>query len=58
MAVPDAAFINPQDGLREALMRGNFASVRSLRRDAHEASETCWLHGEDFCLSQLPPSKE
>jgi protein-L-isoaspartate(D-aspartate) O-methyltransferase len=42
--------------LREALMRGNFASVRSLRRDAHEPSETCWLHGEGFCLSQLAPS--
>ncbi|PYT04545.1 MAG: protein-L-isoaspartate O-methyltransferase [Acidobacteria bacterium] len=44
--------------LREALMRGDFASVQSLRRDAHEARETCWLHGEDFCLSQLPPSKD
>ena len=44
--------------LREALMRGDFASVQSLRRDAHEARATCWLHGEDFCLSQLPPSKD
>lgn len=44
--------------LREALMRGTFASVRSLRRDAHEPAESCWLHGEDFCLSTLPPSPE
>jgi len=27
-------------------------SVESLRRDAHEAEETCWLHGPDFCFSQ------
>ena len=27
-------------------------SVESLRRDAHEAEETCWLHGKDFCFSQ------
>jgi protein-L-isoaspartate(D-aspartate) O-methyltransferase len=44
--------------LREALMRGTFAAVRSLRRDAHEPAESCWLHGEGFCLSQLPPSPE
>jgi protein-L-isoaspartate(D-aspartate) O-methyltransferase len=27
-------------------------SVQSLRRDEHEAEETCWLHGKDFCFSQ------
>ena len=25
--------------------------VRSLRRDAHEADDGCWLHAPDFCLS-------
>jgi protein-L-isoaspartate(D-aspartate) O-methyltransferase len=44
--------------LREAMMRGNFASVRSLRRDAHEATESCWFHGDDFCLSTLPTPPE
>lgn len=44
--------------LREAMMRGNFAAVRSLRRDAHEPVESCWLHGEGFCLSQLQPTPE
>ncbi|HYH86244.1 MAG TPA: methyltransferase domain-containing protein [Pyrinomonadaceae bacterium] len=44
--------------LREALMRGNFPAVRSLRRDAHEAGEACWLHGEDFCLSTEPPARD
>ncbi len=27
-------------------------SVQSLRTDAHEAEETCWLHGHGFCFSQ------
>jgi len=40
--------------LREAMARGTWGTVQSLRRDLHEASETCWLHGEDFCLSTLP----
>ncbi|PYS82783.1 MAG: protein-L-isoaspartate O-methyltransferase [Acidobacteria bacterium] len=44
--------------LREAMMRGNFASVRSLRRDAHEPAADCWFHGEGFCLSQLQPTPE
>lgn len=26
-------------------------SVASLRRDVHEAEETCWLHGSDFCFA-------
>jgi protein-L-isoaspartate(D-aspartate) O-methyltransferase len=29
-------------------------SVQSLRRDAHEAEETCWLHGDGFCFSARP----
>jgi protein-L-isoaspartate(D-aspartate) O-methyltransferase len=40
--------------LLEAMRRGRWGSVRSLRRDAHELSDTCWLHGDDFCLSTLP----
>jgi protein-L-isoaspartate(D-aspartate) O-methyltransferase len=27
-------------------------ALRSLRRDAHEHDETCWLHGEGWCLSK------
>jgi protein-L-isoaspartate(D-aspartate) O-methyltransferase len=27
-------------------------SVQSLRRDDHDAEETCWLHGPEFCFSQ------
>jgi protein-L-isoaspartate(D-aspartate) O-methyltransferase len=40
--------------LREAMSKGTWGTVESLRREPHEASETCWLHGEDFCLSTLP----
>ena|SRR5918911_57731 len=39
--------------LREAMARGTFMTVQSLRRELHEASDTCWLHGERFCLSTL-----
>ncbi|WP_421997970.1 protein-L-isoaspartate O-methyltransferase family protein [Reyranella sp.] len=28
------------------------AAVRSLRRDAHEADESCWLHRVGWCLSK------
>jgi protein-L-isoaspartate(D-aspartate) O-methyltransferase len=27
-------------------------AVRSLRRDEHERDDTCWLHGEGWCLSK------
>ena len=40
--------------LREAFARGNWESVRSLRRDPHDATDTCWLHGAEVCLSLLP----
>src|ERR1043166_5098874 len=34
------------------------SAVRSLRRDAHEADATCWLHLEGCCLSTLPTGRE
>ena len=42
--------------LRAALNSGGAESVRSLRRDHHEKTDACWLHGADFCLSASPPS--
>jgi protein-L-isoaspartate(D-aspartate) O-methyltransferase len=33
------------------MMRGRLGTVRSLRRDRHVESESCWLHGNDFCIS-------
>jgi len=42
--------------LLRAMQHGRWESVQSLRRDAHELSDECWLHGDDFCLSTLPLS--
>jgi protein-L-isoaspartate(D-aspartate) O-methyltransferase len=39
------------DRLREALTRGIPPSIQRLRRDAHEPSASCWLHGSTFCLA-------
>jgi protein-L-isoaspartate(D-aspartate) O-methyltransferase len=41
--------------LAEALHRDNGAAVKSLRRDAHEKEETCWLHGNGWCFSTREP---
>jgi protein-L-isoaspartate(D-aspartate) O-methyltransferase len=30
---------------------GNRGDIHSVRRDPHTPDETCWLHGEGFCLS-------
>jgi protein-L-isoaspartate(D-aspartate) O-methyltransferase len=39
--------------LGKAMMAGpaKWMSVTRLRRDAHEASASCWLHGDGWCLS-------
>lgn len=39
--------------LREAMSKGTWMTVQSLRREPHEEAETCWLHDENFCLSTL-----
>ena len=39
--------------LMQAVMRGGWQSVQSLRREHHKQSDSCWLHGADFCLSAL-----
>ena len=38
--------------LAKAMMSGTFAKVTRLRRDEHEASSTCWLHGNTNCISE------
>ena len=35
----------------QALSRMPFSPIKSLRRDAHDADETCWAHSPDVCLS-------
>ncbi len=41
------------DQLGKAMMAGpmRWHGITRLRRDAHEPSESCWLHGSTFCLS-------
>jgi len=31
-------------------------AMRSLRRDRHARDDTCWLHGEGWCLSKREPN--
>ena len=39
--------------LRQALLDpGGQQAVRSLRRDAHDRDELCWLHRDGWCLSK------
>jgi protein-L-isoaspartate(D-aspartate) O-methyltransferase len=42
--------------LQDGFTRGTWRLVQSLRREPHDPSNTCWLHGEGFCLSTLPVS--
>jgi protein-L-isoaspartate(D-aspartate) O-methyltransferase len=44
--------------LHAAFRRGAWGAVQSLRRDPHESNDTCWLHGDGFCLSLLPLPNE
>jgi protein-L-isoaspartate(D-aspartate) O-methyltransferase len=43
--------LNPAIGA--ALMGGpmKWQAVKRLRRDVHDADDSCWLHGPSFCLS-------
>ncbi len=37
--------------LNKAYSKGSHEQVKLLRRDPHDLSTSCWLHGEGFCLS-------
>lgn len=39
------------DRLKQAFARDRGAGVRSIRTDPHAEDESCWLHGEGWCLS-------
>jgi protein-L-isoaspartate(D-aspartate) O-methyltransferase len=41
--------------LAAALKRDQGSSVKSLRCEAHEKDETCWLHGDGWCFSARDP---
>ena len=42
------------DQLKEAFQTRKWHAVASLRRDRHDPTATCWLHGADVCLSTAP----
>jgi protein-L-isoaspartate(D-aspartate) O-methyltransferase len=44
--------------LEAALAQGNVFACKSLRRDRHRKSKTCWLHGDGYCLSLLELSAD
>lgn len=35
----------------QAMAKGPFAPLKSLRRDAHAPDDSCWVHGADCCFS-------
>jgi protein-L-isoaspartate(D-aspartate) O-methyltransferase len=35
----------------------HLSEVRSFRRDGHQADDSCWLHGNNFCLSYRETDK-
>lgn len=41
--------------LIRALKRDHGFNVRSLRCDAHEKDDSCWLHGAGWCFSRRAP---
>ena len=43
--------------LSKALRRDHGAPVKSLRCDAHEKNEICWLHGDGWCFSTREPAQ-
>ena len=40
--------------LGQAMRRTSFPNLTRLRRDLHEITADCWLHGGRFCLSMQP----
>lgn len=44
--------------LEQAFTRDRGAGVKSLRRDPHAEEETCWLHGDGWCLSRREVTAE
>jgi protein-L-isoaspartate(D-aspartate) O-methyltransferase len=48
VGIRDAA-LNERIG--KMLMKGQFPNLNRLRRDRHDESTDCWLHGSGFCLS-------
>jgi protein-L-isoaspartate(D-aspartate) O-methyltransferase len=39
--------------LQQAFKRDDMETVKLLRRDTHDEDQSCWLHGDGWCLSRL-----
>jgi protein-L-isoaspartate(D-aspartate) O-methyltransferase len=39
------------DAAASSLMRGDYESIKFIRRDSHEAGPACWLHHDGACIS-------
>ncbi len=48
--------VGVSDRLRQAFARDRGAGVRSIRTDLHAEDESCWLHGDGWCLSRRETS--
>jgi protein-L-isoaspartate(D-aspartate) O-methyltransferase len=42
--------------MQAALTTGRLLKLKSVRRDTHEAADSCVLHGREVCLSTLDPA--
>jgi hypothetical protein len=40
-----------QKAITAGFMSGRMNAVRTLRQDAHQPDERCWLHAPGWCLS-------
>ena len=43
--------------LKQAIAGSRGGEVKSIRSDHHVEDETCWLHGEGWCLSRREPHR-
>jgi protein-L-isoaspartate(D-aspartate) O-methyltransferase len=43
--------------LDAAIAAGEMPDLRSLRREPHAPEDSCWLHGDGFCLSLAEPGR-
>lgn len=50
--VRDAEF---NQRLRDLLMRNTWRTIQSVRKEPHEPTDGCLLHGSELCISALPP---
>lgn len=46
-----------EQALASAIGSGSLMRMKSVRRDQHEPSETCSVHGNGFCISTLETAK-